>query len=266
MTHNLISKSEEKVTALEFADFVLEVGTYLLASGAHSGRVKSNIQRLADRWNFTINLFPTFKGMTITVTDKTDSQNAVTRYMSSPPHTVHLAVLTYISRLTWDVYLKKISFTETQKRFYSIKNKKSYDNRIVAFAIGLSCAGLCLFSGGDLINAGVALFAATTGFTLKVELGKRKVNAELAICAAAFLTTLLTGLGFLSDLGSNPEAAMATAVLYLIPGVPLINCVIDLIEGFLTSAVNRGLFAGFILLSIATGMTICITLLGINNF
>ena len=59
---------------------------------------------------------------------------------------------------------------------------------------------------------------------------------------------------------------MATAVLYLIPGVPLINSVIDLIEGYLSSAVNRALFAGFILLCIAAGMTLSITLMGIDNF
>ena len=73
-------------------------------------------------------------------------------------------------------------------------------------------------------------------------------------------------LGLINGIGGHPEAAMATGVLYLIPGVPLINSVIDLIEGYLTSAVNRCLFAGFILLCIAAGMMLSITFLGIDNF
>ena len=88
----------------------------------------------------------------------------------------------------------------------------------------------------------------------------------ICIAFAAFVTTLITGLGSIYNIGVNPEAAIATAVLYLIPGVPLINSVIDLIEGYLSSAINRGLYAGFILLCIAAGMTLCITLLGIGNF
>jgi uncharacterized membrane protein YjjP (DUF1212 family) len=93
-----------------------------------------------------------------------------------------------------------------------------------------------------------------------------KFNAMISISAAAFVTTLITGIGSIYGIGDSPEAAMATSVLYLIPGVPLINSVIDLIEGYLSSAINRMLFAGLILLTIAAGMTLCITLLGIDNF
>ena len=48
--------------------------------------------------------------------------------------------------------------------------------------------------------------------------------------------------------GAAPETALATAVLYLVPGVPLINSLIDLIEGHLSSAWNRALFGASILL------------------
>jgi uncharacterized membrane protein YjjP (DUF1212 family) len=116
------------------------------------------------------------------------------------------------------------------------------------------------------MNAVVTFTAAFIGYLVRVAFTAKKFNPMICISIAAFITTLITGLGRLYGIGSHPEAAMATAVLYLIPGVPLINCVIDLIEGYLSSAINRALFGGFILLCIAAGMTLCITLMGIGNF
>ncbi len=41
---------KEKIPAQRFADLVLDIGTYLLASGAHCGRLNSNLGRLASTW------------------------------------------------------------------------------------------------------------------------------------------------------------------------------------------------------------------------
>lgn len=257
---------KEKIPAQRFADLVLDIGTYLLASGAHCGRLNSNLGRLASTWGFEMNMSPTFKGLLVTVKDKNDSSNSVTCYKESPAHSVHLAVLTEVSHLSWKVQEEELSIDETEKEFARIKNKPNYKDLPVAIAVGFSCAGLCLFSLGDTMNAVVAFFAAFVGYLIKCFFSGKKFNPMICISIAAFVTTLITALGRIYGIGSHPEAAMATAVLYLIPGVPLINCVIDLIEGYLSSAMNRALFGGFILLCIAAGMTLCITFLGIGNF
>lgn len=256
----------EKIPAQRFADLILDIGTYLLASGAHCGRLNSNLGRLASTWEFDINMSPTFNGLLVTVRDMNDPSNSVTCYKNSPPHSVHLAVLTEVSHLSWKVQEENLSITEVEKEFAGIKEKPNYKDIVVAVAVGLSCAGLCLFSMGDEMNAAIAFCAAFIGFMVKCFFAKKKFNPMICISIAAFVTTLITGLGRIYGIGEHPEAAMATAVLYLIPGVPLINCVIDLIEGYLPSAINRALFGGFILLCIAAGMTLCITLMGIGNF
>lgn len=258
--------TKEKIQAQRFADLVLDIGTYLLASGAHCGRLNSNLGRLASTWGFELNMSPTFKGLLVTVRDLNDPENFVTSYKDSPVHNVHLAVLTEISHLSWKVQEDKLSISEVEEELTKIKAKTSYKDITVAIAVGFSCAGLCFFSFGDYMNALVVFVAAFIGYLVRVGLTKKNFNPMICISIAAFVTTLITGFGNLYGIGSHPEAAMATAVLYLIPGVPLINCVIDLIEGYLSSAINRALFGGFILLCIAAGMTLCITLMGISNF
>ena len=257
---------KEKIPAQRFADLILDIGTYLLASGAHCGRLNSNLGRLASRWEFGLNINPTFNGLLVMVKDLNDPSNFVTSFKNSPAHNVHLAVLTEVSHLSWKAWEKKLSIMEVEKEFAVIKAKPNYKSIYVAIAVGFSCAGLCLFSSGDAINAIVAFVAAFIGYLVRAGFAAKKFNLMIGISIAAFVSTFISGLGWLYGIGSHAEAAMATAVLYLIPGVPLINSVIDLIEGYLSSAINRVLFGGFILLCIATGMSLCITLMGVSNF
>lgn len=221
---------------------------------------------MAITWGFSIQLQPTFKGLLVSVQNLNNDADVITLFRASPNHSVHLAALTDISKLTWDVYENGMSFHETQKEVDKMMQKKHYHPLLIALAVGLSCGGLCLLANGDYLNALIALVGAFVGSGFRYKIAKMNFNAMISVSIAAFISTLITGLGAVNNLGANPEAAMATGVLYLIPGVPLINSVIDLIEGYLSSSMNRALFSGFTLLCIAAGMTLCITLLGIDNF
>lgn len=259
-------KNQSPISAQRLANLVLDVATYLLASGAHCGRVNRNITRMANVWNFDVHLNLTFKGVTTTVIDRSNEDNMVTFYKQAPEHNIHLNVLSEISHLSWKVHDEHLSIDEVEKQIATLKDMKTYNNITVAIACAFACAGLCLFSFGDYLNATVAFVATFVGYITKVFMASRNYNSMISIGLAAFITTIITGSGTIFHIGANPEAAMATAVLYLIPGVPLINSVIDLIEGYTLSSINRMLFGGFILLCIAAGMTLAITLIGIDNF
>lgn len=256
----------ETVSVEQFADMALDVGVSLLASGAHCGRVFSNIKRLADRWGFPIHINPTFTGLTITVRDGQNSARTVTRYHDAPPHNVHLTILTLFSRLSWQVLEDRLPFELVKQRIEEIKAKTNYNHWLVALAVGIACASLCMLAGGDIRNALCAFAAAFAGSVLRIRILKMRFNPMISFVLAAFATTMIAGADTIWHIGASPETTLATSVLYLIPGVPLINSVIDLIEGYLASALSRGLFSAFILLCIASGMTLGITLLGIENF
>lgn len=265
-TLKVMPNLEEHISSKRFADLILDVGTFLLASGAHCGRVATNIKRMGDTWGFYIDIHPTFKGLLVSVKNLRDESDSVTLFKESPTHVVHLQVLTEVSHLTWRVYEETLTIEETETLFAKIKTIPNYNPWVVSLAVGFSCAGLCFFSFGDTSNAMVACLAAFVGSICRFKIADMKFNFMISISIAAFISTLISGLGSLYGIGSSPESAIATAILYLIPGVPLINSIIDIIEGYLSSAINRALFAGMVILTIAVGMTLCITFLGINNF
>lgn len=255
-----------KVRADKLTDFLLDVATFLLASGAHSGRVERNVKRMAEEWGFTVAINISFTGALISVEDKKDWNNRNTYFKKSPSHSVHFDIISKVSSLSWRVHDEHLSYEEAKKLFDEIKITKHYNPWVTCISVGFSCAGLCIFYGGDYTNAFIAFLAAFIGYRLRVFLSRMNYNILIVVTLAALLSTIITCLGGYWGLGNYPESAVATGVLYLIPGVPLINSVIDLIEGYTTSSVNRILFSGYNLLCIAVGMTICITAFGISNF
>ncbi|MBL7904875.1 MAG: threonine/serine exporter family protein [Bacteroidales bacterium] len=258
--------SPEKIPANRLAEFILDAGVFLMSSGAHSGRVWRNCERMAARWNYHINISPTFTGILLSVWDKNNPDNAVTRYKASPPSSVHLEVLTRISHLSWKIAYGEISFNESVNELAEIRKKKHYSHWVIAGAVGFACGLLCILAGGDAPNAAVAFTAASTGYIIRFQILLKGFNNFLSLIVAAFVTSLIAGADTVLGLGKAPEMTLSTAVLYLVPGVPLVNSVIDLLEGYFPASLSRSLFAASVLLCIAVGMTLSILLLGISNF
>jgi len=253
-------------SACRVADLLLDIGTVLLVSGAHSGRVARNIERVARAWGYGLEIFITFTGLMVSIKNEADPSERVARFRRAPLHGVHFGILTEASLLTWRVVEESLGIDEVENRWAEIRSMPHHPRLAVLGGVGAACACLCLLAGGDYRNAAVALAAAVCGMFVRQEVLKRRFNPMIAFILASFTTTLIAGMDMLHHLGASPEKTLATAVLYLIPGVPLINCAIDLIEGHIPTAIARGVYGGFILLCISVGMSLSIFLLGIHNF
>ncbi|MCC8018435.1 MAG: threonine/serine exporter family protein [Rikenellaceae bacterium] len=260
------SVEQDEIDVREFAALVLDVGTVLMESGAHCDRIDRNVRRLAERAGFAMEIFFSFTAISLTVTDKRHPDRSVTAVRSVSHHGAHFGIVTRVSLLTWSYYEGEISFAELACEMRGIRQTPRHNPWLVRLAVGLACGCLCLLAGGDLTDGGFALAASTAGLWLRQTLVRIRYNLMVAILCSSFLTTVISGLDALLGLGANPGTAVATAVLFLIPGVPLINCIIDLVKGYYPTAVARGVFGSFVLLCIAVGMFVSMSLIGINYF
>lgn len=260
------TKSPKNIKATEVAEFILDAGVFLMASGAHSGRVWRNCRRIAEHWGYRMNFNPTFTGILVSVWNDKDRENAVTRYKTAPPNSVHLETLTEISHLSWKIADGEIEYADASRELETIKHKAHYPFWLIALAVGISCGCLCTLAGGSPVDAALAFCGASVGSVARYFILKKQFNQFLSIIIASAITTLIAGADTIFGLGRAPEMTLATSVLYLIPGVPLINSVIDLLEGYFSASIARSLFAASIISCIAVGMTLSIMLLGINNF
>lgn len=261
-----IDPSCDNTSIHQFAHIILDLSIILLESGAHCERINRNIQRVVANTPYEVDLFLTFTAVSVTIYDPNNPQNTITANRAIRHHSVHFGVLTETSLLTWQLFDKEISFPDFMQNMKSLKKQPKYSVWLVRFFIGIACGCLCLLSGGNWIDSCFTIIASFVGLTVRQELIKADFNMMISIISSAFITTTISGLDILFEWGKSPSSSVATSVLFLIPGVPLINCVIDIIEGYIPIGLARGTFGGFILLCIATGMFLSINLIGINNF
>ncbi len=100
-----------------------------------------------------------------------------------------------------------------------------------------------------------------TGFYLKQQMQAKKINHYVVFIVSAFVASLCASTALIFD--TTSEIAMATSVLYLVPGVPLINGVIDIVEGYVLTGFARLTEASLLIVSIAIGLSF--TLLMVKN-
>jgi uncharacterized membrane protein YjjP (DUF1212 family) len=247
-------------------NLLLEIGAALYASGAHCGRISRNIERVAEHWGCRVEPFLSFTGMTLSLEKEGAPETRIERSRRCTPPGVHFGVVTEISLLSWRVREMNLSIEATEAALSRILEIPPHPRGAVLFATGLACGSLCLLAGGDGKDGAIAFLAAAAGLSVKQAVIHLRFHPMIAVIAASFVTTAIAGLDVFFQIGSSPESALATSALYLIPGVPLINSMIDLIDGNIPVAIARGVSGGFTLLCIAVGMFPGILLFGIHHF
>ncbi|MEX6689098.1 threonine/serine exporter family protein [Danxiaibacter flavus] len=247
------------------ADLLLSIGVLLLSSGSNSRRMNVNISRIANAWNCKIELFSSFTGIMVSLKDKENS-NLVTKFKRVAHHGVHYGIVSQISVLSWRVKDEQLSFEEVERELEIISKMPHRPAGQIYFGIGIACASLCMLMHGDYKNALVAFVASCAGLYFRRLLAGLKFNVLICIVPASFVTSLIAGMDVLYHFGKTPESTLATSVLYLIPGVPLLNAIMDMIEGHIPTAMARGLYAACILLGIAIGMILSMMLIGFSNY
>ena len=76
---------------------------------------------------------------------------------------------------------------------------------------------------------------------------------------------MIAGISYKLNIGTTPDVALATSVLFLIPGVPMINSIIDILEGHVLAGTSRLINATNLIICIALGLFITLQLLGVDQ-
>ena len=82
---------------------------------------------------------------------------------------------------------------------------------------------------------------------------KKHLNHYIVFVVSAFIASLVASSAL--TLETTAEIAIATSVLYLVPGVPLLNGVIDIVEGHSLTGCARLIQALLLVLCIAVGLS-----------
>ncbi|GAD05334.1 hypothetical protein HQ45_02710 [Porphyromonas crevioricanis] len=242
----------------QIATFLAEYSARLIGSGVHTSRTVRNTKRIGNALGAEVHLNLSMKTMTLTVCDQ-ESGDIITEVIDIPTLPIKFVLNSELSALSWEIHDKKLSIDQAQERYEEVLLKSNRQKFWQAWLlISLSNACFCALFGGDFFACILVAFATAAGFYVrKYLIEKRGLNAYVAITIAAAISSGLPALAlYLGYPTTTPGTALATSVLYIIPGVPLINGIIDIVEGHTLSGTSRLIHSALIILSIACGMAI----------
>ncbi|KEQ14082.1 threonine/serine exporter family protein [Endozoicomonas numazuensis] len=260
-----ISTSPPDYDHRNVSSLLLDIAALLMSSGAHTERVNRNVRRIAYSLGYDIELFFSFAGITLTLSDQESPHLQHTAFRRVTGYAVNLSVVSAISRMSWKASVENWPLVDITQEVERIRSIPHYPRMILLIMISLAGMAFCRLAGGEVPAMLLAGVATAIGFTARNKMLASGHNLALSIAAAAFIASTISGVGLVFHWGEAPELAVATSVLFLIPGVPMINSIIDLMHGHIIVGQARAMQGIVIAFAIAMGIVISSALLGVHQ-
>jgi len=237
----------------EAEEMLLSVGTLLMSSGASTGRVRTTVNRIADALGYNIELLITNRSLMLKVIDE-DTDRFIASLKRTSPHGVNFRVVSGISRMSWKVVEENWTIPKINAEIDRLIALPHYPRLIILSSVALAGSSFCALFGGKGIELVIAFVATFFGLFIRQEAMKKRFNPYVSIYFASFAASLVSGLSLKLGIGGSSDLAFATSVLFLVPGVPLINSFTDMIDGNILNGIVRGIHGLIIAFAIALGL------------
>ena len=243
-------KTQAELKAI--ARFVAEYATRLMGSGVHTSRVVRNTKRLGEALGVRVIVSAFQKVVNFSVVDD-ESGEVCTEAADIPPLPISCELNAELSALSWEAYDERLPLGEIKRRYREIVARPRLDPIFTLVLVGLANASFCRLFGGDWFAVSIVFTATLIGFFLKQGMQARGFNHYVIFIASAFVASMYASVALTFD--TTSDVAIATSVLFLIPGVPLINGVIDIVEGHILNGIARLTSALMLIVCIAVGLS-----------
>jgi uncharacterized membrane protein YjjP (DUF1212 family) len=243
-------RQREELTKI--LNFMAEYATYLLGSGVHTSRAIRNSQRIGEALHVDVQI-STFQRNTIMTVRDVDGDESVTRVVKIPTLPISFERNSDLSALSWDALDEGLTLEQIRERYTALVEKPRMDPMFTLVLVGLANGSFCKLFGGDWIAVCIVFTATLVGFAVKQRMTAHQINHFIVFVCSAFVASLCATASLQFD--CTAEIAMATSPLFLVPGVPLITGVIDIMEGHILIGISRLISALLLIVCIAIGLS-----------
>jgi len=244
-------------TALTVA---LRAGQVLLEAGADTQRVEETMHNIGTALGASaMEVYVTPTGIIASALSGPEHRTRIVRVRTS---SVDLHRIDAINRLSRQVAQKHLTPDKVNTALETIAAQPRRYNRFVTVAMtALACACLSQIFGGGWREFMAVFVAAALALIVRQELTRRGAGLLLQVPPAAFAGTLALALvGRLVGV-ERFDIAVPSVVLHLVPGVPFVTALNDLLGNFLISGVARVAQAALIVIEIGVGVALALALL-----
>ena len=259
--HETDDKIHEKLK--DTAIFLAEYASTLMAVGAQTSRIQLNTVRMARSFGYHTNLLIFPKTLSITLLDA-EHNRSYTYIKKTPGMALNFKVNMKLSAMSWRTFDQKLPLDELWRMFKKIVKEKRESPWLVLLLVSLANACFCRLFDGNLTSMAIVFVATLVGFFIRQQLTRRGVNHLAVFVTCAFVSTMIGVTDFLYFHGGTEDISLGTSMLYLVPGVPLINGVMDIVDGHALDGIARLTNACLLIICIALGLSATVIIFDID--
>jgi uncharacterized membrane protein YjjP (DUF1212 family) len=238
-----------------------KLGRLLLANGADASYVRQQVLSAGASLGHKVHVQLGEGAVIVTAGDLSRSATRVSRAL--PAMSADMAKLARIDEAVQHVAADERPAPGLDARLDAIEASRSRRPAIAAvLGVALTGASLARLFGATWPVVGAAFLAVAFGTVLRRRLGAAGLNPIGSAFAVAFLSALLAAVITKMLPGQSPVLALTAAGMVLVPGVPLINGVRDLVGGHAAIAVARFTLAAATVLAIGFALFLAAALAG----
>jgi uncharacterized membrane protein YjjP (DUF1212 family) len=239
---------------------VAQAGQLLLAHGAESALV-GDIMRRFGKASGVENVEVSLSASSLVIST-VHAENCITTVRRCADSGINMRMVSQVQQICILLEKGTIDFTIAQEKLDAISHER-HNRWLVVVLIGFSCASFSRFAGGDWTIYFMTCLASACGMIVRQELGHRHYNPFLNFAVTAFVTSVISAPALAFNLGNKPELVMASSVLMLVPGYPLINSVSDMLKGYTTMGISRFVKASLLTLVTCLGIIGAMSITGV---
>lgn len=254
----------DRETLRDVIDLALWAGQLLMQNGAETERVEETVHLLGTslgaQW---LDILVSPNAIILTTISGEEFRTKVRRVVNLG---VNMTILAEVSDISYRIKRGELDRHSVRGELERIGHMQSNYNRwVVVGMVGLACAAFSRIFGGDWPVFAITFVASSAAMFVRQELNRHYFNPVLVAVVTAFVAGLIASSAIVFNLSPEPQIALASAVLLLVPGVHLINSAEDMIKGHMVTGIVRGVTGAVISLCIALGLLLAMQLMGVRG-
>lgn len=250
-------------------DLLLRTGKLLVESLADTNRVVRNMKRTAAFLGIAEDKLHINVSFTMLMVNVSDGDYSFTKFQRIESHGVNMTAISAVSKLSWKALENDYTLDQYEQELEEIRTRKrNYTPWQVAIGAGFACGGFCIQFGCDWMAFLYASIAAIIGMRVRAHCNESGLNHYMGIAIAAFLATMIAWAStFLpTEWTSTPWHPLLACALFIVPGVPLINFVDDMMDNYIQVGIVRAVNTLLMVSAMAFGIAFAVKICSIDDF
>lgn len=242
----------EKISIEKQFHLMLLTGRLLLQNSASTERVHQAVHQLSDTFGWEIRLFVDYKVLTLTTKVENQFYSRFSKYI--PTMKINMALITQVYHVIDRFLAGTNTLDEAINELENINEKPLYPRWFIVLMLGIAGGSLARVFEGDWQSFLIVGISTAVGLIIRQKLGKKQLNMFLLPFVAAFVGGCIGGVAIQLGLTATPELCLLVPSMMLVPGVHLINGVLDLLDNHISIGIARLGFSMVTLSAIVFGL------------